>query len=292
MKQTKTIYYILWALAGALFFPTLLSLYSYRWDALEYTHAFFILPVSIGIAFWKREELARAFAETKKRFGLGSLSIFVFGALMYVFGKQQDYMVISAFALIPFLYGFIGFIYGRKVQKLLIFPILYLLLLVPPPFALLDRITLPLQYISAFGVEALFRLLGFSIEREGLMYIIEGRQMMVDSACSGFRSLITMLSLGLVYVYVIKSAAIKKTVLLVSILPLAIMGNILRIMIISLVTVYFGGEAAKGFIHPLSGMVVFVFIALGFAGIEAAWTKITGEEKTKEKEKEKFEWFE
>ena len=211
---------------------------------------------------------------------------------MYVFGKQQDYMVISTFALIPFLYGFIGFIYGRKVRKILLFPILYLVLLVPPPFALLDRITLPLQYISAFGVEMIFRLFGFSIQREGLLYIIEGKQMMVDGACSGFRSLITMLSLGMVYVYVIKSAAIKKAVLLLSILPLAIMGNILRIIVISLITVYFGEDMAKGFIHPLSGIIVFVFIALGFAGIETAWTKITGEEKTKKEKKEEFEWFE
>lgn len=282
-------YYLLWAWVGALFYPVLRILYSQRWGALSYTHAYFILPVSLGLVFWKRKELSEAFAGTKKRFGLSSLIILVFGTLMYLFGWWQDYMVISTFALIPFLYGFVGFIYGKKVQRLILFPILYLLLLVPPPFALLDRVTLPLRYISAFGVEKVFRLFNFPIEREGLGYVIRGQQMMIDEACSGFRSLVTMFSLGLVYVYVSKLTLIKKVILVLSIIPLAIMGNILRVIIVSLIGVYFGQEAASGFMHSFSGVIVFLFIVLGFVGIEALWGRKNGKEKGKGEE---FEWFE
>lgn len=296
--QRQLIYYLLWGLVGILFFPILCILYRQRWDALGYTHAFFILPVSLGLVFWKRRELAEAFAATKKKFGTPSLIIFVFGALLYLFGWRQDYMMISTFALIPFLYGFVGFIYGKKVQRLLLFPILYLLLLVPPPFALLDRVTLPLRYISAFGVEEIFRLFNFPIQREGLGYVIEGHQMMIDEACSGFRSLITMFSLGLVYVYTIRSKIIKKAVLVSSIIPLAIMGNIIRVMAISLIGVYFGQKAAEGFMHSFSGVVIFLFIVLGFLGIEALWTRIVEKNKGLERvdkrkdKKEEFEWFE
>lgn len=287
--KKQFIYYLLWGLVIVLFFPIFSILYRQRWGGLGYTHAYFILPVSLGLVYWKKRELAEAFAATEKRFGTPSLIIFAFGALMYLFGWRQDYMVISTFALIPFLYGFIGVIYGRKVQRLVLFPILYLLLLVPPPFALLDRVTLPLRYISAFGVEKIFRLFNFPITREGLGYVIEGQQMMIDEACSGFRSLITMLSLGLVYAYTIRSKIIKKVVLVLSIIPLALMGNILRVMVISLIAINFSKEAAQGFMHSFSGVVVFLFIVLGFVGIEALWGRKEIEGKSKGEE---FEWFE
>ena len=272
-NRNRAIYYLLWGLVGVLFFPTLRHLYSYRWDALGYTHAYFILPVSLGLAFWKRKKLQEAFAGTEKRFGVPSLFVLVFGALLYLFGWHQGYMVISTFALIPFLYGFIGFIYGKKVQRLLLFPVLYLILLVPPPFALLDSITLPLRYFSASCVEKMFTLFNFPVEREGLMYVVNGKEMMIDEACSGFRSLITMISLGLAYVYIIRSASIKKTVLILSIIPLALIGNILRIIIVSLIAIYFSQELAQGFLHYFSGAVIFLLIVLGFMGIEAVWTK-------------------
>lgn len=286
-KFNKLIYILLWVMVAALFFPVLRVLYSYRWDALGYTHAFFILPVSLGLAWWKRKELLGAFSETEGRFGPVALVILIFGGLMYLFGWRQDYMVIATLALIPFLYGFIGFIYGRAVQRVLLFPVLYLLLLVPPPFAILDSITLPLRYISAAGVELIFCLFHYPFERQGLMYVVKGQEMMVDAACSGFRSLITMFSLGIVYVYVNKSSAIKKAVLVLAILPLSILGNILRIIIISLIGVYFGKEAAQGFLHSFSGIVIFLFIVLGFLAIEALWGR-----KEVKPGKDEIEWFE
>jgi len=286
----KFIYYLVWLLVGVLFFPTLKSLYTYRWDALGYTHAFFILPVSLGLAWWKRQELIKAFQTTDKRFGLGFLLIFVVGVMLYLFGWRQDYVMISAFALLPFLYGFIGFVYGARVSRVLLFPVLYLLLMVPPPFALLDQLTLPLRYISAYGVEFMLSLLGFSVQREGLMYIVNGHQMMIDDACSGFRSLVTMFSLGLVYVYMTKSPLLKKAVLIGSVVPLSVIGNIVRIMVISLLGVYFGEEVAKGFLHSFSGIIVFLFIVIGFLAVEKFWH--TKQAVAIEKKEDDFEWFE
>lgn len=288
-NKNNVIYYLLWGLMAVVFFPVFRSLYTYRWDALGYTHAFFILPISIGLAYWKKEELAEAFRKTRKKFGIANLIVFVFGILLYLFGWHQDYMVISTFAVIPTLYGLLGFIYGGMVQRALLFPVLYLLLLVPPPFSLLDKVTLPLRYISAFGVEKIFQLLRFPIQREGLMYVISGKQMMIDEACSGLRSLVTMFALVLPYVYLIKCKLTKKTVLISSVIPLALVGNIARIIVISLMSLYLGTEVAQGFMHYFSGAVVFLFIILGFLGIEAIWTKVAG--KKKPDKGDEFEWF-
>lgn len=103
------------------------------------------------------------------------------------------------------------------------------------------------------------------------MYIVKGQEMMIDEACSGFRSIITMFSLGLVYVYMIRGSILKKAVLTASIVPLALIGNIVRILAVTLIAVYFGQQAAQGFLHSFSGMLVFLCIMLGFMGIEAAW---------------------
>lgn len=288
-QDRKIICYLLWVLVAGLFFPLLSLLYRQRWDALGYGHAYFILPLSLGLAFLKRKELARTFAgaEAGKMSVTPSLAMFIFGALLYVFGWRKDYMVVSTFALIPFLYGFVGFVYGKRVQRILLFPILYLLLLVPPPFALLDSITLPLRYISAFGVEIFFGLFNFPVQREGLMYIVNGHPMMIEEACSGFRSFITMLSLSLAYVYLIKADIAKKITLILSIAPLTIFGNILRIIVISLISINLGQGAAEGFLHSFSGVVVFLFIVLGFVGIEGLWAKGEG----RGTRDERFEWF-
>lgn len=266
-------------------------LYQTRWDSLGYAHAFFILPVSLWFVYRKKEELSEAFATTEKKFGAGSLIIFLLGGAMYAFGWQQDYMVVSTFAVIPFLYGFIGFLYGRKVQRLVLFPILYLFLLVPPPFAILDNITLPLRYLSAFAVERSFQLFNVPITREGLSYVIMGETMMIDEACSGFRSLITMFSLGLAYVYVTDSKLIKKAALVASIVPLSIIGNVIRIMIVSLLAGWFGSEVAQGFMHSFSGIIVFLFIVLGFIAIEVFWSKLETCGAVEQKGVE-FDWFE
>lgn len=294
MKLTfnvKIFYYLLWVLIAILFFPVFSMLYQTRWDSLGYAHAFFILPVSLWFVYRKKEELSEAFATTEKKFGAGSLIIFLLGGAMYAFGWQQDYMVVSTFAVIPFLYGFIGFLYGRQVQKLVLFPILYLLLLVPPPFAILDRITLPLRYLSAFAVERSFQLFKVPITREGLSYVIMGEAMMIDEACSGFRSLITMFSLGLAYVYVTDSKLIKKAALVASIVPLSIIGNIIRIIIVSLLAAWFGAELAQGFMHSFSGIIVFLFIVLGFIAIETFWSKFS-KRGSEEKNTDEFDWFE
>ena len=122
------------------------------------------------------------------------------------------------------------------------------------------------------------------------MYVVQGKEMMIDEACSGLRSLVTMFSLALPYVYVIRCKLTKKFVLISSVIPLALVGNIARVIVISLMSLYFGKALAQGFMHYFSGAVVFLFIVLGFLAIEAIWAKITGEGKPGGKDE--FEWFE
>ncbi|GBD95582.1 MAG TPA: exosortase [Nitrospirae bacterium] len=262
--------YVIWILVAALYAPVFASLYSMRWDSVDYTHAYFILPISLWLTWRKRREIKKIFQEAvpgKKN--LFSFCILFLGLLMFIFGWRQNYIFIQALSLIPFLFGLTGYLYGINMVKTLSFPILYLLLLVPPPFGILDSITLPMRHGISVATEAILKLLGYPISREGLLLTIGYNDIFMGQPCSGFRSLITMFSLVLVYVYISKGNMTKKLILTSFIVPMALVGNLVRVITLCLITFYFGEEVGQGFFHNFSGIVIFIITLLGLMGVEA-----------------------
>jgi exosortase len=153
--------------------------------------------------------------------------------------------------------------------KLLSFPILYLLLLVPPPFGILDSITLPMRHGISVLTENILYLLNYPISRKGLLLTIGYNDILMGAPCSGFRSLITMFSLVLVYVYISKGNISKKLILTFFIVPMALLGNLVRVITLCLITFYFGEETGQGFFHNFSGIVIFIITLLGLMGAES-----------------------
>jgi exosortase len=198
---------------------------------------------------------------------------------MFIFGWREDYLFISTFSLIPVLCGLVLFIYGKKVLTALIFPIFYLLLLVPPPFAVLDSVTLPMRYATSSAAEIVLKFMDYPISRKGLQLTIGYYNIFMGQPCSGFRSLITMTSLMLVYIYISKGPFIKKLILTSLIVPLTLLGNLLRVVTLCLITFYFGEAAGQGFFHDFSGIVVFVIAILGIIGIEMLIDKVHSRKK-------------
>ncbi len=136
------IHWVIWGFIGALYSPVFIQLYKMRWKTIDYTHAYFILPVALLWLIVKRKELAglstHVIATPSEARGKQSkaryidLPIFVLGLFMFIFGWKWDYLMITTLSLVPVLYGVVLFLYGGKMAKELSFPILYLLLLVPP----------------------------------------------------------------------------------------------------------------------------------------------------------------
>lgn len=260
--------YVIWILVAALYAPVFFTLYSFRWDKVDYTHAYFILPISLWLTWRKRARLRELFQKTKSGKNLFGLFTLFFGILMFIFGWRQDYLFISTLSLVPLLFGMISHLYGINIAKALSFPILYLLLLVPPPFGILDSITLPMRYGISIVTEVILRFFDYPISREGLLLTIGYHDIFMGQACSGFRSLITMFSLVLVYVYISKGGLAKKLILTSFIIPFALLGNLVRIITLCLITFYFGEEAGQGFFHNFSGIVIFVITISGLLGVE------------------------
>lgn len=201
------------------------------------------------------------------------LFMFAFGASMFIFGWRNNYTFFKTLSLLPVIYGITMCLYGLKIANVLSFPILYLLFLVPVPLGIIDNITLPMRYGVSIVTEEILKLLHYPITREGLLLSIGGSELFVGQPCSGFRSMITMLSAGLIFVYISKGNMFKKSVIASSIIPFALLGNLIRIIMLCLITYHFGEAAGQGFFHNFSGIVVVVLITLGLIGLEYAFGK-------------------
>ncbi len=269
--QKKILNYVVWSLTAILYSPILYQLYKGRWDLVDYTHAYFILPISLWLVWRSRDTLIKIATVPQRSLPKWmELSLFLLftGLLTFIFGWRQDYLFISTLSLIPTLFGLTIYLYGPAMAKALSFPILYLLLMAPPPLGILDNITLPMRYWISVATGHILKMCHYPITQSGLMLSLGGHEIYMGAPCSGFRSLITMISLGLVYVYVIKGKAIKKAILLGSIVPLALMGNLLRVIGMCLVTFHFGENIGHKF-HDISGFVIFFVLVLGLMGMDS-----------------------
>ena len=267
--------YLVWILVVLLYAPVFNNLYNIRWDTVDYTHAYFILPISVWLTWRSRHKLkSNVQKDSSKLCNLLSFSVLVLGGLMFFLGWRQDYVVLQTFSLIPVLFGLVGYLYGTSLIKTLSFPILYLLLLVPPPFGILDSITMPMRYGIAAATELVLKFASYPITRSGLEMTIGYNTIFMGEPCSGFRSLITMISLVLVYVYVSKGNLTKKIVLTSFIIPMALLGNLARVITLCLITFYFGEETGQGFFHNFSGIVIFIITISGIMGVESIIDKL------------------
>lgn len=287
--------YLIWILVAIIYAPTFNTLYApvlkglkggptaffnafgKPWgNVADYTHAYFILPISIWLVLRRRTEVKKLLLspDTTYNKNIFSFFIFLFGLSMFIFNLPYDYEFISTLSLIPLLYGLVGYLYGIGILKILTFPIFYLVFLVPPPAAVLDSITLPMRYGISFMTESVLKLFNYPITRDGLLLTIGYNEIFMGAPCSGFRSLVTMFSLVLVYIYMIKGTLKKKLILAFFIIPFALLGNLIRVITLCLITFYFGEDAGQGFFHNFSGIVIFVITIFGIIGIESIMNKL------------------
>ncbi len=256
-----------WVLFVVLYFPIFGGLYRSRWASIDYTHAYFILPVVLLMVWTRRKEIREKMFVREPDIFMG-LFLFLFGITSLIFGYGQGYLFIQTISVIPVVLGMVIFLYNRDVVKLVAFPILYLLLLIPIPAGILDNITLPMRYATAVTSAKILASMHYEVIRQGLLLNVNGHNIFMGAPCSGFRSLITMLSLGLVYIFFARGSVFKNSVLFVSIFPMAFIGNVIRVIALCLITVYFGNEAGRGFFHSFSGIVVFFFMICGMMFLE------------------------
>jgi exosortase B len=237
------------------------------WQTEDQGHGPIILIVLVWL-FWQiRLPLHRLPAASAPWLGW---PVFGIGALMYVLGRALTVSVFEFASQVFVAAGVILLLRGRAGLRLAWFPVMYLIFMVPLPGILVDAITGPLKnWISQIVVEVLYRA-GYPISRSGVTISIGQYQMLVADACSGLHSMYSLSALGLLFMHVMeRKRRLHNLLMLASILPIAFLANIVRVIVLVLVTYHLGDEAGQGFLHGAAGMVLMmvslaIFFSLDF----------------------------
>jgi exosortase B len=148
---------------------------------------------------------------------------------------------------------------GWKGLRLIWFPLFFLLFMVPLPEALVAAVTAPLKSAVSYVASNVLYLMGYPVGRSGVMLTVGQYQLMVADACAGLNSMFTLEALGMFYMNLMRYTSVARNVTLaVALIPIAFCANIGRVMILVLVTYYFGDAAGQGFVHGFAGMVLFL----------------------------------
>ncbi|MEW6003623.1 MAG: exosortase A [Nitrospirota bacterium] len=219
----------------------------------NYSHGF-IVPFIAAYFLYKKYDTLKKVSVSPNNSGL---SVIIFSLLMLTIANLgTEYFTLRA-SLIFLLAGLVLYLFGKEVFKLTLLPLFYLFFMVPLPYIVYDSIAFPLKlFVAKYSVLTLQEI-GIDVWREGNIIIFSDTMLEVADACSGIRSLMSLLALGVAYAFVSHTSNIKKLVIILSAIPLSIFANGLRVIVTGILTQYWGVRAAHGFFHEFSGLSVF-----------------------------------
>lgn len=220
----------------------------------NYSHGFLIVPVALYFA-WERRD--RLFASVRQPSILGLVVVLGSIATM-IAGILGAELFLTRISIIGLTAGTVLFVLGWQHLRVLAFPIAFMLLMIPLPAIIFNQIAFPLQILASQFGETTLQMCAIPVLREGNVIVLANTTLEVAEACSGIRSLVSLLTLGIVYGYFTDPRAwIRVTISLLTI-PIAIVTNGARVAGTGIAASYFGPEAATGFFHEFSGWLVFI----------------------------------
>jgi exosortase len=244
----------------------------------NYSHGFLIVPLALYLGWERRQRLA----ELAPRPSITGLLIVLASVAVLAAGTLGAELFLTRVSMIGVLAGAIVFLHGWRHLKTLAFPVAFLLLMIPLPALIFNQVAFPLQLLASRAGEMVLSVLRIPVLREGNVIVLAHTTLEVADACSGIRSLVSLLTLGIVYGYFIDPRGPVRVAIALSTVPVAIMANGLRVAGTGIAAHYYGAQAAQGFLHSFSGWMVFV-VALAavlgvryvlVAGIEAvSWSR-------------------
>lgn len=228
----------------------------------NYSHGFLIVPIALYLAWERRARLATA----PVRGNYLGLVVLIGSVLVLMAGVLGAELFLTRISIIGVVIGMILFVWGWEYLRILTFPVAFLILMVPLPAIIFNQIAFPLQLLASRVGEVSLAALNIPVLREGNVIVLANTSLEVAEACSGIRSLISLLTLGIVFGYLVDPRPAMRTVIALSTIPIAVLANGLRVAGTGVAAHYYGAAAAEGFFHTFSGWLVFVFaFALLFA---------------------------
>lgn len=240
---------------AALAIPTALTLGSQVWSRESGAQGPIVLCTG-GWLLWRQ-------ADDFRRLGAPGHAattaiVLALGLAVYVFGQAYDFITLETLGL--YCVG-LGMLYSKVGQRPILknwFPFVYLAFAIPPPSYVLDRLTAPLKHLVTLVATSGLQAAGLPLSRQGVTIFIAQYQLMVEDACSGMNSIVGLTAISLFYIYLLRGSSLLYSIILVCmVIPIAIVANILRIVILVLLTYFFGDGVAQGFLHFAAGIFMF-----------------------------------
>ncbi len=237
-----------------LYGPILKALVLDWWRDPNYGHGF-LVPVFSAFVLWrKRERLARLILRPSN-FGI----IVMLGAVgLLLVGSLGAELFTTRFSFLVMIGGIVLFLAGWGMLRAILFPLGFLVLMIPIPVLIYNQITFPLQLLASRFATFWLQLINVPVLREGNLIILPNYTLEVVDACSGIRSLMTLITLAIAYGYLVEDNRWLRWALVLLMIPIAIVSNSIRILGAGILTYHYGPRMAEGFFHEFSGWVIFV----------------------------------
>lgn len=252
-----------------LYFPVMQKLIQDWNNDANYSHGFFI-PFLAGFMLWMQRDRLRSTLKSPSNIGLG---IIVLGLLQYIAAWVGSEYFLQGTSMIVVLLGSVLYLWGWRVALLSLVPLVYLVFMVPLPAIIWNKLSFPLALFASKVSADLVSAMGLSIMREGNILTLPNITLQVADACSGLRSLTTLLALSAFVAFISDHTGTKKWILFLAGVPIAIVSNIIRLTATAVLARHFGATVAHGFIHDFSGWVVFVIGLIMLLGVNAVLGK-------------------
>lgn len=221
----------------------------------DYSHGYFI-PFIAGYMAWSRRKGLKNAIWKPNNWGI---VIFLLGIIQLILGVIGAEHFLQSTSLIIVMLGITLFLGGFKVTRILLVPILFLLFMIPLPAIIWNDFAFSLRlFASKIAVNSM-HLIGMPVLREGNIIFLPGASLEVVDACSGIRSLISLLAMSALFAFVVNQRIWKKWVLFMAAVPIAIASNIIRLIVTVALTQVYGKKAAIGVTHTYSGIATFFF---------------------------------
>lgn len=249
-----------------LYVPTFWSWAHGVWAAETQGHELVILSASGWLLFRQRFSLASLPAAASARPGNALLAL---GLLIYLGGRSLEAVRLELVSLIVVLAALLLRYKGNAGLRMGWFPLFFLLFAIPLPFELVLTLTAPLKTGASAAATGLLSTFGYPVGRSGVVLTIGQYQLLVNEACAGLQTMFTLEAMGLLYANLVHHAStLRNALLAILVVPISFLANVVRVMAIALVTYYHGDAAGQGFLHGLSGTLLFVTALLLIVGVD------------------------
>jgi exosortase len=256
----------------ALAIPTMIRLGQQVWSKEIGAHGPIVLATGIWLLWRKWDEMRAQAAPGPAWLTLLGVAI---SLPIYIFGRAYDFISLEALGLYGFGLSVLHDRFGLKVMLANWFPLFYLGLLLPVPGWMIDEFTAPLKLLVTTLATRILDPTGIPILQEGVTMTVGPYQLLVEDACSGLNSLIGLTAITMFYIYLLRNASWRYSALLVAmIVPIAVAANVLRIIILVLLTYFFGDAVGQGFLHMTAGLFLFALSLLLMFAIDSGLSRL------------------